>query len=246
MDPSCSYGINPMQCLILAGGLGTRMQHLSGDLPKALIPVNGRPFADHQLSWLAGAGVERVVYALSHGSGAIRDYVGDGGRWGLSVTYSEDGSKPLGTAGAIRSALDQGLLDDGFYVIYGDSYLRLDMRDMWRVSENGSYAILSVFCNDGAWDASNVIMDGERLALYEKDSTDEVRARMTHIDYGLCILTREVIKAHVPSGQVVDLAKIYNRLSVAGQLTAFEATERFYEVGSPQGLADFEAYLNDG
>ena len=233
-----------MQCLILAGGLGTRMQHLSGDLPKALIPVNGVPFAHHQLSWLASAGVDRVVYAVSHQSMAIRDYVGDGARWGLDVSYSEDGDQPMGTGGAIRTAVDRGQMDAGFFVLYGDSYLRLDMQAMWQASDQGQKPVLGVFRNDGEWDTSNVMMDGERISLFQKDSPHDIRSRMTHIDYGLSVLTGKMIEGQVPPDQIVDLADVYHRLSLDNQLTAFEATKRFYEVGSPQGLADFEVYLN--
>ncbi len=235
-----------MQCLILAGGFGSRMRHLSGDQPKALISVNGRPFADYQLYLLASYGVKNVVYALSHQAEAIRSYVGDGRRWGLSVRYSEDGVHPLGTAGAIRAAIELGLMDDGFFVLYGDSYLQLDMCTMWLASERGRRPVLSVYRNEEKWDASNVIMDGNHLTLYEKDSVPDVRARMTHIDYGLSVMTREAIEQNVPCDHFFDLAEVYHRLSVTGQLAAYEATERFYEIGSPQGLADFEAFLNDG
>jgi len=119
-----------MQCLILAGGLGTRMQHLGGDVPKALIPVNGRPFADYQLQWLADQGVRRVVYAIGYKGDLIRQFVGNGERWGLQIRYADEGEKLLGTAGAIRRAIAAGLMDDGFFVLYGDSYLTIDLNSL--------------------------------------------------------------------------------------------------------------------
>ena len=121
-----------MQCLILAGGLGTRMRGIAGDLPKTLLPVLGRPFADHQLRWLAAAGVARIVYAIGHQGTAIREFVGDGGDWGLDVVYSDEGDAGLGTAGALRLAVDRGVMDEGFLVLYGDSYLPIDLAPVWR------------------------------------------------------------------------------------------------------------------
>src|SRR5260370_30969594 len=89
-----------MQCVILAGGLGTRMRPLTTRVPKALIPVADTPFAHYQLAWLARHGVTEVVYSIAVLGEMIREDVGDGNRWGLAVSYVEDGKEPAGTGGA--------------------------------------------------------------------------------------------------------------------------------------------------
>src|SRR5437870_13774975 len=99
-----------MQCVILAGGLGTRMRPLTETVPKTLLPVAGTPFAHYQLDWLARHGVRDVVYCVAVLGDQVRAYASDGSRWGLAVRYVEDGHELRGTAGALRRALDAGVL----------------------------------------------------------------------------------------------------------------------------------------
>lgn len=232
-----------MQCLILAGGLGTRMQSVAPDLPKTLVPVNGRPFADYQLTWLRREGVRRVVYAIGYQGEAIRAFVGDGGDWNLEVAYCDEGDARLGTAGAVRLALDGGLLDPGFFVLYGDSFLRIDLQSVWRHADAGETTTLSVFRNDGLWDASNAVVADGRVQLYEKGRTDARSIGMDFIDYGLSVLNHEVIREYTRKGEAADLADVYHHLSRSGRLRAYEADTRFFEVGSPSGHAALEAFL---
>jgi NDP-sugar pyrophosphorylase family protein len=215
-----------MQCLILAGGLGTRMKPATESVAKALIPVHGRPFADHQLTWLTAQGVGRVLYAIGRKGEQIRDFVGSGG--------------------AVRLAVDEGLVDDGFLVLYCDSYLSVDVKAVWAASEKGGHPLMCVFRNDGRWDASNAIFENGLVTRTEKGRTDAAEIGMAYIDYGLSVLTRDAVEAHVPSGEPYDLADVFGRLAEAGELRGFEATERFYEIGSPDGLADLEAQLAPG
>jgi len=235
-----------MQCLILAGGLGTRLQGLAPDIDKTakvLIDVAGRPFADHQLSWLADQGVRRVVYCIGHLGDQVREFVGDGARWGLQVAYVDEGGKLLGTGGAIRLALDEGALDDGFLVLYGDSYLNIDIKALWAASDEGRVPVMSVLKNDGRWDASNASFDGAMVTRFEKGLDDPAAEGLDYIDYGMSVLNRQVIEAHIACGQIFDLAELSGRLAEAGALRGFEASQRFYEIGSPEGLARLEAYL---
>ncbi len=235
-----------MQCLILAGGLGTRMKPATDSVAKALTPVQGRPFADHQLTWLAGQGVRRVVYAIGHMGGQIRDFVGSGGRWGLEAAYSDEGDRPLGTGGAVRLAQDEGVVDGGFLVLYCDSYLNVDVQAVWEASDQGGHPLMCVLRNDGRWDASNAIFENSLVTRFEKGRQDAQDIGMAYIDYGLSVLTRDAVEAHIPAGEPHDLADAFGRLAEAGELRGLEVTERFYEIGSPDGLRDLEAHLASG
>ncbi|MFQ5764340.1 MAG: sugar phosphate nucleotidyltransferase [Rhodospirillales bacterium] len=234
-----------MQCLILAGGRGTRMKPLTDVLPKALIPVAGRPFCDRQLAWLAGQGVGRVVFAIGHRGHQVRSFVGDGRRWGLEVAYADEGRRQLGTGGAVRLAVDQGLLDPGFLVLYGDSYLDVDVGAVWATSGEGARPLMCVFRNDGRFDQSNAVFEKGRVTRFEKGRADTAGIGMRYIDYGLSVLTRDTVLAHVPTGEVFDLALLYQRLAAADGLGGFEVNKRFFEIGSPQGLKDLEAHLTE-
>ena len=233
-----------MQCLILAGGMGTRVAAIAPSVPKALIPVAGEPFAAHQLSLLARAGIRRVVYCIGHRGDEIRSFVGSGERWGLEIRYVEDGETLMGTGGALRRALDAGVLAPAFFVLYGDSYLPIDYRSVWEAfTAARTPALLTVFRNEGRWDTSNVLFENGRVLLYDKRREDPRSVGMVHIDYGLSVLTREVLERLVPPGARVDLADVYRTLSLEGQLAGHEVQRRFYEAGSPSGLRDLEAYL---
>ncbi|NQW02287.1 MAG: NTP transferase domain-containing protein [Rhodospirillales bacterium] len=232
-----------MQCLILAGGLGTRINSLGGGLPKSLIPVAGRPFLDYQLRWLAAGGVDRVVLALGYGAEQIKAYAGDGQDWNLHIDYADDGKQPLGTGGAIRRAIDCGFVADSFFVLYGDSYLDVDLRAIWDKHQTTGLPVMTVFRNRGDWDASNVLMQDGVIKLFEKNRPDRDQLGMEYIDYGISLLSTSVIIKHVASGQPADLADVFHVLSVNGELAAFEASRRFYEIGSPAGHAELQAHL---
>jgi NDP-sugar pyrophosphorylase family protein len=235
-----------VQCVILAGGLGTRIAAVAGPVPKALVPVAGVPFAHHQLELLARGGVRRIVYCVGHKGEAIRQYVGTGERWGIEVRYVDDGAALRGTAGALRLAMDEGALDPAFFVLYGDSYLPIHYAAVWAAFESaaGKAALMTVFRNDRQWDKSNVLFDGSDVVLYDKRRTDPRAAAMVYIDYGLSVLRRATVEQMVAPGQTSDLADLWHRLSVAGALAGYEVKQRFFEVGSADGLKALEQYLS--
>jgi NDP-sugar pyrophosphorylase family protein len=232
-----------MQCVILAGGIGSRMWPETRSTPKTLLPVRGRPFAAWQLDWLARSGIGSVVYCIGYLGGDVRDYIGDGSRWGLDVSYVDEGEALRGTAGALRLALDQDRLAEDFLVLYGDSWLQVDPAAVLRHLRAGAEpALMTVFENQGRWDTSNVVFDGRRVVRYAKGVTHRP-AEMRWIDYGLTAFRRDLIRDRVPAGTVQDLAALLTALADEASLAGFEVAERFYEIGSVQGRAELEAML---
>ncbi len=226
---------------ILAGGLATRLRPATDTIPKALLDVNGTPFIGHQLRLFRSRGISRVVVCAGHLGEAIREYVGDGSGFGLAVTYSFDGQTLLGTGGAIKNAL--ALLGPSFFVVYGDSYLPCDYRAAQEAFErSGRLALMTVYRNDGRWDRSNVQLEEGRLVAYDKRRQT---AAMRHIDYGLGVFRRTAFDA-VSEGQPYDLATLYQDLLARGELAAHEVAERFYEIGSFEGLAETRRLLGGG
>jgi N-acetyl-alpha-D-muramate 1-phosphate uridylyltransferase len=228
-----------MPVAILAGGLATRMQPLTTRIPKALLEIEGRPFLWHQLSLLKRHGIRRVVLLVGHLGEMIRKEFGDGSSVGVTIDYSFDGPVLLGTAGAIRQALP--LLPDPFFVLYGDSYLPCDYGAIEvAFRKTGLSGLMTVYRNEGLYDRSNVEFDGNRILRYDKRNRTP---DMHHIDYGLGAFDPKVFAALSP-GEYCDLEAVYQSLLGAGNLAAFEVHERFYEIGSPEGLRDTAEFLH--
>ncbi len=208
-------------------------------LAKAMLDVAGRPFVDWQLEKLRVAGYDDVVMCVAFLGEQIQDHVGDGARYGLRVRYSNEGKDLLGTAGALRVALP--LLAPTFLVTYGDSYLPFDYAEPLRVLEaNGDCdGVMSVFPNAGRWDASNVKTDGTWVLAYEKGTEDRA---FDHIDYGALALRRSLVSA-LPLGERRGLEELQARVAREGRMRAVVAAERFYEIGSPEGLLALETKL---
>ena len=223
---------------ILAGGLATRLRPVTATIPKALVEVAGRPFAEHQLAWLRDEGVDRVVFCVAYLGEMIRETIGDGARFGLHIEYVFDGEPLLGTAGALKRALP--LLGDEFFVLYGDSMLTCALAPVEQVYRaSGRAGLMTVFRNDDQWDRSNVLFEGGRLLRYDKANRT---ADMRHIDYGLGVLTARALSL-VPAGRHCDLAAVYQQLLADDDLVGVEVSERFYEIGSPEGLEETRSFL---
>jgi NDP-sugar pyrophosphorylase family protein len=225
---------------VLAGGLATRLRPLTEKIPKSLLEVAGEPFIFHQLRLLRRQGIDNVVLCVGYLGEMIEERVGEGKSFGLQIRYAYDGSRPLGTAGALKQALP--ILGQAFFVLYGDSYLTCDYKAVQAAYErSGKPGLMTIYRNQGQYDASNVVFEQGRIIRYDKKNA---RPDMQYIDYGLGILHSRALDG-LPAGEPADLADIYTQLALEGRLVGFESFERFYEIGSPAGFAELEAkFLN--
>ena len=231
--------LNLLPVAILAGGLATRLHPLTDRVPKSLLRVAGRPFIFHQLELLREQGVRRVVLCLGHLGEQIRTAVEACLATGLDVSYSFDGARLLGTGGALRKALP--LLGEEWFVLYGDSYLPCSLQHLqaaYRAAQRP--ALMAVMRNDNRWDRSNALLSDGQLLAYDKRAP---RPDMSHIDFGVSVLSHTVFAPYVRTDNL-DLADIFHDLSLRDELAAFEVVERFYEIGSVQGLKDTEEFLS--
>ena len=227
-----------MPVAILAGGLATRLHPITQTIPKALVDVAGKPFITRQLAYLRAQGIRRVILCIGFLGELIHEVVGDGSQFGIDVAYVPDGPKLLGTGGALRQALP--LLGQEFFVLYGDSFLPVEMAPIETAFRNsGKLALMTMLDNGDRWDKSNVLFQNGELVEYNKH---QPRPEMTYIDYGLAVLSGSVLDGY-PAGSAFDLAEVYHALSLNGQLAGYEVRERFYEIGSHSGLKETEVYF---
>jgi MurNAc alpha-1-phosphate uridylyltransferase len=226
---------------ILAGGYATRLGLLASDYPKCLIKINDRPFVDWQLDLLIKNGYSDFVFCISHKAELVQNYLGNGDDRGVQIRYSLDGEMQLGTGGAIQKALP--LLGEKFAVIYGDSYLPIDYSKVEsEFLKSANQAIMTVYKNQNKFDTSNVEFVQGKLLNYEKNANNP---NMNHIDYGLTYF-RSSVFPEMSDGTVFDLASCCHKLAKSETLQGFEVFERFYEIGSIQGIAELSDYLRRG
>jgi len=230
-----------MQMVILAGGLGTRLRPLTERLPKCMLPVNGKPFLEHQLELFRRRGIRDIVLCVGYLGEEILGYFGAGHRYGVHLSYSWERDGLLGTAGALKNA--EPLLDQDFFVTYGDSYLLLDYKEIMGCFRQLKHlAMMVVYRNRNHLQPSNVRVEEGLVVAYDKEGHHPGWA---YINEGLSVLRRRAL-ALIPEGLPHSQEEVYQELIRRGQLAAYETHQRFYEIGSPQGLAEFRSLMVAG
>jgi N-acetyl-alpha-D-muramate 1-phosphate uridylyltransferase len=229
-----------MQVAILTGGLATRLGSITKDCPKSMVRIEGRTFLEFQLDFLKKGGVEDIVLCTGHLGEQIEDYFGDGRQYGVSIRYSHE-DKPLGTAGALKKA--EPFLEDAFFTIYGDSFVSLDFgRTMSFFNLQNKLALMTVYKNYNRFDKSNTEIDGN---LVKRFSKKEKTSQTIYVEHGVNIFRKQVLNM-IPANEFYSLDDLFPRLIEQQELLAFEVNERFYTIGSIQGLKEFEYLVGGG
>lgn len=224
---------------ILAGGLATRLRPITETIPKSLVEVAGEPFLSHQLRLIRRQGFQHVVMLTGHLGEMIESFAGNGEQFGLEITYSRDGDRQRGTGGALRNAAH--LFGGDVFVMYGDSYLDIEVAPIWQTYQaSGASALMTVLHNRDQWDPSNIVFDGTMVRTHDKALRGQDGVEW--IDYGLSVFRTQIITSW-PEADPFDLSAVTRTLAREGRLTGYEVTQRFYEIGKPEGLAETETYL---
>ncbi|MEO6874440.1 MAG: nucleotidyltransferase family protein [Opitutaceae bacterium] len=232
------FPVSSLPVAILAGGMATRLRPLTEKIPKLLVEVAGEPFFSHQLRLLKQAGLTRIVLCVGHLGEQIVALYGDGSPWGVHIEYSFDGPNLLGTGGALIRALPR--LGDAFYVLYGDSYLPIDYAAVGNFFlRSGQLGLMTVFENRGRYETSNVWFEDGEIKRYDKKHP---LPQMQHVDYGLGAFRAAAFQGFARDA-VVDLAEVQMALVARRELAGYELMQRFYEIGSPAGLAELDRLL---
>ncbi|MCE0498029.1 MAG: NTP transferase domain-containing protein [Methylacidiphilales bacterium] len=221
---------------ILAGGLATRLRPITETIPKALVPVAGRPFLAHQLQLLSRQGFPHAVLCVGHLGEQIEAAFGDGRDHGIHLDYSYDGENLAGTAGALRLALPK--LGPSFLTLYGDSYLEIDYRPVCAAfAACGQPALMTVIHETLGSEPANVWFENGAISAYgKKNRTPE----MKHIDYGLGLFRAELFH---DASNLRDLSDLQDLLAREGRLAGYEVATPYFEIGSPRGLQALEYHL---
>jgi NDP-sugar pyrophosphorylase family protein len=226
-----------MQAAILVGGLGTRLGSLTQSVPKPMVVVGGKPFLEHEIGLLKACGIGDFVLCVGYLGEKVEAHFGDGSRWGVRVRYSYDGPKLLGPAGALKRATP--LLDEFFFVTYGDAYLRADYRGMMKtLVDSGRLGAMAVYENHNKYGRSDVAVRGGRVVRYDKTGSG-----MDWVNFGVSALRKRALSL-IPPDKECGEEEFYGELIKRKELLAFPVGERFYEIGTPASLKEFERFIS--
>jgi D,D-heptose 1,7-bisphosphate phosphatase len=236
-----------MEAVILVGGKGTRLASRTNGLPKPLAPVNGKPLLEYQFELLRRHGVERVTLLCGFGAEAVREFAGDGSKWGLSVRCLDE-AKPLGTAGAVIASLDQ--MPRSFIVLYGDTMVNLDLKRLIAAHErSAAKATLVLHPNDHPWDSDLVEMDQTgRIVAIHGYPHPEGSVLPNCVNAALYVLEASALAGFPVPETPLDFAKhLFPELLRRGvPLQGYRSPEYVKDAGTPERLDQVEADVISG
>ncbi len=219
--------------------MGTRLGPATHAVPKPMVIVNGKPFLEYEIGLLKGSGIDDFVLCVGHLGEKVESHFGDGSKWGVRVRYSYDGPKLMGPAGALKRA--EPLLDDRFFVTYGDAYLRADYRGMMKaLVDSGRLGVMAVYENRNRYGMSDVVVRGGEVVRYDKKGGG---AGMDWVNFGVTALSRRAL-ALVPVERECGEEEFYGELIKRHELLAFPVNDRFYEIGTPGSLSEFRRFIS--
>ncbi|MHB8565635.1 MAG: sugar phosphate nucleotidyltransferase [Nitrososphaerales archaeon] len=227
-----------MQAVILAGGLGTRLGSLTNNVPKPMIPVNGKPFLEHEINLLKENGITEYVFCVGYLGEMIQSHFGNGEKFGVNIQYNFDGPKLLGPAGALKQA--ESMLHGSFFVTYGDAYLRANYHDIMEcLLRSDKLALMAVYQNDNKFAKSDLAVKDGLVTKYDKKNQSK---EMTWINFGVSAMKKDALQ-FIPSGRECGEEEFYGELIKRNQLIAYPVVNRFYEIGNPDSLKEFEQFM---
>ena len=221
--------------IILCGGLGTRVQ--SHGAPKSLIRFNQKPFISHQMKLLDKKGFDDLILCTGYQSDEIMKH--SVSAW-ININIDEikfsNEETPLGTGGAIKNI---AYLPENFFVIYGDTYANINYRQMQRkFLKSNKMCMMGVYKNNNQLDKSNVKIIDKDTLLYKKNNAPD---DYIFIDYGVSIFNRKSFIGFVDDA--FPLSYIQEKLSRKNEISPYIIKDRFYEIGSPEGIEDFKKFV---
>ncbi|RWD37126.1 MAG: HAD-IIIA family hydrolase [Mesorhizobium sp.] len=236
-----------MQAVVLAGGRGTRLRSRTGDLPKSLVDVGGRPLLEHQIVLAKQHGIERILILVNHGAGQIVEFCNQRENWGIDVRCVDDGA-PRGTAGAVLSVLD--MLDDNFLTIYGDTMLDIDFTRFKCFHEKHKAAAATVFShpNDHPHD-SDLIETSEDgiVTAFHTYPHDPGCYYPNKVSAALYYIRKQALSRWRAAVTPLDFGKdLFPEMLRAGiEIRSYSSPEYIKDAGTPERLdkvcADFES-----
>ena len=224
-------GINKIKkAIVLVGGEGTRLRPFTYELPKALLPIQGKPMVEHVLDLLKSHGVNQIVLAIGYKGEKIKEYFGDGSKFGLDISYVEE-KTPLGTAGPLR--LGKKFLNESFFIVWGDILSEIDLTDFIHFHKNSEALATVALTHVTDTDRYGIAaMQGSKIVEFvEKPEKEKAPSNMANA--GMAIMEPEVIEKYVPkSGKAMVEYDVYPKLAKEGKLYGYPFSGQWFDTGT--------------
>ena len=221
-----------MKVVIMAGGKGTRISSVNADVPKPMIPIDGKPILEYQINTLSLQGCKDVLLIIGHLGHVIRNYFGDGSKWGVKISYIEE-TTPLGTAGALYLLKDQ--IEEDFLLINGDIIFDVDIdRFMNFHKKQGTIATILTHPNNHPYDSGIIFADDMNYATGWLHKEDDRKWYRNRVNAGLHMLSPQIFK-FFPNLEKRDLDRdILKPLIFEKELSVYDSPEYVKDMGTPE------------
>jgi histidinol-phosphate phosphatase family protein len=226
--------------VILAGGMGTRLRERSGDLPKPMVPIIGKPVLQHSIELCVKFNFNRILLLVHHHHEVISNYFQDGRNFGASIQYAIE-KEPRGTSGALRDALN--MLDEDFLVLYGDTFIDVDLRRFWdKHFSSAASGSLLLHPNDHPHDSDLVEVDSNNRIIAIHGYPHNTIPKHNLVNAGLYVLNKHLINDATPSIGKADIAKnmFPLMLELGAHLNGYITPEYIKDMGTPDRLDKVE------
>ncbi len=232
-----------MNAFILAGGLATRLRPITNDIPKALVPVLGKPFLYYQLEFLKSQNVKNVVLLIGYQADKIVQEFGDGKKLGLMIEYQVE-STPLGTGGALIKA--RHLLEENTLILNGDTYFEFDLQKLvyFHQEKKSEFTLGVVTKKNAGQDYGAISLDSKGRVLSFSEKTENGQ----FLSAGCYVVSKKLMDQYTSAEGPISLEHhlipswLEQRSAIFG--FEFQGNQTFYDVGTPERLKVFEEYLN--
>lgn len=234
------------QAVILAGGKGTRLKEISGNLPKPMMPILGKPLLQTIIEECVKYHITNIKLLVSHKKELIQDYFGSGTKYGAKIEYSYE-NQPRGTAGALLDVLHD--LDEQFLVLYGDTFFDIDLRSFYEFhEENDGDASIFLHPNDHPYDSDLIELDSDKRVQKIHSYPHDRRWRQNLVNAAVYIFNKSAFKDINLISDAPDIAKDLFPLMLESQkrIYGYLSTEYIKDMGTPERLSKLESDIKSG
>lgn len=236
-----------MKIVVVAGGFATRMRQVTEEIPKCLIDINGKPLIQHQLEFFKENGYTDIVFCVAHLAEKVKEYFGDGKRFGLNIEYVQETDQLMGTAGSVKLVEDKINEKEDFIVYYGDNLTSMDFDKFMEFHKSkGGITTICIRPLPEGYKSSSVITltDDKKIEVFlEKPPMEEIekyKHEKRYINSGIYAFKKEIFNL-IPENQKYDFGKqLFPKVMGQGlRMFGYPTTEFFREIGRVEKYEKF-------